>query len=229
MRKLLLTMAALLAVVCGAVNADALDVKDRFMISAGGGVSIPIGDFGDDDLANTDAGGAKPGFNVGASLEYGVAEEFLIGGRFAYNRLSVESSMLGEIAPGLKAHWTVLEIFGLYAKYLVPTGRSTRPYVRGGAFLGKPELTVDSGDEIWSGDYDVSLGVEAALGVTHMISPNVGLGLEACFAHLNTSSDAVPVDEATNRPAGFSGPSGVRDPGGNLQWLAVDGYVTYGF
>jgi hypothetical protein len=102
--------------------------------------------------------------------------------------------------------------------------------VRAGAFLGKPELSFDSGDEIWMGEYDVSLGIEAALGVTHMISPQFGIGLEARFAHLNPSeSDDDAEASPAFRSAGVHGPTGVRDPGGNLDWLAVDGYVTYGF
>jgi hypothetical protein len=131
----------------------------------------------------------------------------------------------------VQADWTILEVFGLYAKYFViPATSRTRPYGRAGLFLGKPALNFKGADGPWSGDFDVSLGLEAALGVTHMVSPKFGIGLEARFAHLNPSeSDDDAEASPAFRSAGVHGPTGVRDPGGNLQWLAVDGYVTYGF
>lgn len=227
MRRLTLSVLALAVILCCAAPASAFDAYHRFFLAAGGGVAIPIGDFADDDLANPKAGGAKTGFDFGLSLEYGVTETFLLGGRFAYNRFDVKSEMLGEIAPGLEAHWTVTEIFGLYGKFLAMPGAATRPYARAGAFLGKPELTFDSGEEIWSGEYDLSLGLEAAIGVTHMLSHRIGFGFEARFAHLFTSDSESGVEpEVLARAAG---PSGVRDPGGNVSLIDLAAFVDYSF
>ena len=238
MRKLLLTMTVMIAVVCCTTNADALDVKNRFMVSAGGGLGIPIGDFSDDDTSNASAGAAKIGPNFGIAVEYGVSEVVMIGGRFNFNRFGIDEDYLHQTREDtvsadstfVEGHWSVVEYFGVYVKALMLPGKTTRPYARAGLFLGKPTLKVTEAGNDLSGEYDVSLGLEAALGVTHWVSPQFGIGLEARFAHLNPSesdddAQAVPAF----RSAGVYGPKGVRDPGGNINWLAVNGYVTYGF
>ncbi|HWO57376.1 MAG TPA: outer membrane beta-barrel protein [bacterium] len=227
MRRLTLSVVTLVVIACCAAPASAFDAYHRFFLAACGGVVVPIGDFADDDLANPQAGGAKTGFDLGLRLEYGVTETFLVGGRFGYDRFDVKREMLDAIAPDLEAHWTLTEIFGLYGKFLAMPGAATRPYARAGAFLGKPELTFDSGDEIWSGEYDVSLGLEAAIGVTHMFSRNVGFGFEARFAHLFTS-DSDSGDDAETL-ARIAGPSGVRDPGGNVSLIDLAAFVDYSF
>lgn len=221
MRKLLLLSAVLSLAVCSVGPAQAFEVKNKFFISPHGGLSIPLGDFADDDSS-----GAKTGFNLGLAVEYGVTEQLLIGGRFAYGRYGVKDELLP--SDDAEAHWTVLEIVGLYGKYLIPTTRPTRPYVRGGLFLGKPDFEGEDGGGSWSADFDVSLGFEAALGVTHMFSPQFGLGLEARFSHLNTSvKDSDDGSTGAYKPTGAFGPMGVRDPGGNIERADVSVYVTY--
>lgn len=238
MRKLLLTMAVIIAVVCCTANADAFDVKNRFMISVGGGVGIPIGDFGDDDTSNASAGAAKIGPNFGVAVEYGVTEVIQIGGRFNLDRFVIDERFLYQtLADTVSAdtafidgHWSIVEYFGIYAKALMLPGRSTRPFVRAGLFLGKPSITIGGAEEAWSGEYDVSLGLEAALGLTHWVSPQFGIGLEARFAHLNPNESDNDAEVAQAfQSAGAHGPTGVRDPGGNINWFLVNGYVTYGF
>lgn len=238
MRKLLFSMAGMIAVACCTTNADAFDVKNKFMASALGGLSVPVGDFGDDDTSNVSAGAARIGPNFGIAVEYGVTEVVQLGARFSFDRFVIDEAFLYQtLADTVSAdtafvdgHWSIVEYFGIYAKALMLPGKDTRPFVRAGLFLGKPSLTIGGAEESWSGDYDVSLGLEAALGVTHWVSPQFGIGLEARFAHLNPSESDDDVEAAPAfRSAGAYGPTGVRDPGGNLQWLAVDGYVTYGF
>lgn len=233
MQKLLLIAATLCAVLCVGDSTLAFDVKNKFMISGHGGLAIPAGDFGDGEGSNPDAKGAKPGFAIGVSIEYGFTEQFLVGGRFAYARFGIDDDRLrDEWIPtqDLEGHWTVLEVIGLYGKYLVPTRTSTRPYGRAGLFLGEPGVNVATHDGDWSPDFDLSPGFDLALGVTHMVSPRCGLGLEARFAHLSTSEFDESLEAApATRSAGVFGQTGIRDPGGNLTWLEVNAVVSYGF
>lgn len=238
MRKLLLTTAALAVVLCFVNDVRAFEVKNRFMISGHGGLAIPLGVFSDVDANNASSGAAKIGPNLGLAIEYGLSDVVLIGGRFNFDRFAIDHEYLWQTRQDtisadtflVDGHWSIVEYFGIYAKALMLPGNGTRPYVRGGLFLGKPEFSLEPDENTWSGEYDVSLGLEAALGVTHMISRQFCIGLEARFAHLNPSESDDDVEAAPAfRSAGVYGPTGVRDPGGNLQWLAVDGYVTYGF
>jgi len=232
MRKLLLSTVTLAAVMCTFIDARAFDVKDKFMVLALGGLGIPVADFADDESSNNKAGGAKVGFSAGVAAEYGFTEQFLLGTRFAYHRFGVEPILLNDvISPsGAEARWTVVEFMGLYCKYLVKTGGGTRPYGRTGIFLGKPKLTVEEGTPEWSGKYDLSLGLEVAMGITQAVADNVQLGLEGRFAHLITNPSqpgtSITASHRQTRPVS---PAGVRDPGGNIDWLAASAYLSYGF
>ena len=224
MRKLTVLWAVLISAVCCQVDAQAFEVKHKWLLSGNGGVAIPLGDFADDDSSNAKAGGASTGFGFGVALEYGVTEQVLVGGRFAFSRFGVSDKLIAD--PDISAHWNVLEIFGLYGKYLVSTSSNTRPYGRAGLFLGKPELSVDGDIPGWSGDYDVSVGFEAALGVKHQVSNKLCLGLEARFATLSLNeSESDSMDEAAVRSASVTSPHGVRDPGGNIKDFYLNGSV----
>lgn len=225
MRRLLLAAISLTVVMCTVVDAHAFDVKNKWAVVAQGGLAIPIGDFGDNDTINASAGGAKLGPSAGISVEYGITKQFLIGGRTAYNRFSIDDETLR----GASARWTVVEIIGVYGKYLVSTGTKTRPYGSAGVFIAKPNLDVDDDMQAWSGEYDPSIGIELALGVRHEVAAKWAIGLEARFANVFASEK-----EEDNSQVGVPGPAvvtaplGVRDPGGNIEWLAVNAVVSYG-
>lgn len=225
MQKLLFAVAVLSAVLCQSSDGIAFDVKNRVMLSAQGGAGIPIGNFAADDTANLKAGGAKIGFGLGAAKEYGITEQFLIGGRLAYNRFGVKDDIFGE---GLlvDANWSVLEYIGIHAKYLTLPGKDTRPHIRGGLFLGKAKFSADNADD-YSHDSKVSVGLDAALGLTHFFSHRFGAGIESRFAHLFVSEDDIDAELAASiRRAQVHAPAGVRDPGGNVQWVGVYVYGT---
>lgn len=225
MRRLLLAAIVLAMMFCQRGNAQSFEVKHKWMMVAQGGLAIPLGDFADTDTTNASAGAANLGPSAGIAIEYGITEQFLIGGRTAYSRFSVDEDALR----GADARWTVLEILGVYGKYLVNTGARTRPYGRAGVFIAKPNLDVSDNAQAWSGEFDPSIGIELALGVGHQIATKWAIGLEARFANVFVSES-----EADNSAAAMFGstrlaaPHGVRDPGGNLDWLAVSGYLAYG-
>lgn len=226
MRKPLLAAVLLATVLSPCSDAQSFDVKNKWMMVAQGGLSIPIGDFGDTDTTNGSSGAAKMGPSVGIAVEYGITEQFLIGGRTAYNRFSVEEEALR----GAKARWIVLEILGIYGKYLIATGTMTRPYGRAGVFIAKPNLDVDDGMQAWSGEYDPSIGIELALGVSHEVAAKWAIGLEARFANVFASEKEEDNSQVgVPGPAVVTSPQGVRDPGGNIDWLAASAYLSYGF
>lgn len=233
MRKLLFTMVVMTAVACCTTKADAFDVKNRFMISAGGGIGIPIGDFGDDDTSNVHAGGANTGFMAGISIEYGISEQVIVGGRFAYNRFSADAHVYSNAFPisdAYEAHWTIYEILGVYSKWMLRPGRQTRPYVRGGAFLGIPEAYLETDGLDVSQEFDPSIGLDLGLGVTQQVSGHVLVSLEGRISHLFVNQkNSDEGFSGVSSPANVTTANGVRDPGGNINWLAVNGYVTYGF
>lgn len=234
MRKLLFTMVVMTAVACCTTKADAFDVKNRFMISALGGFAVPFGDFSDDDTTNVKAGGAKLGYNLGLAVEYGVGETVLIGARSAYYRFNVNRKSFGGRgeAHSINAHWSIVELFGVYAKYLFKPGHSTRPYARLGIFAGRADLRVHAETPVYhfSNLSLVSPGVDLGLGITHMPSKHFSFSIEGRLAHLivNVNEYYRDIDPGATQ-AGTSSPQGVRDPGGNINWLAANGYVTYGF
>lgn len=226
MQKFLFAAAVLTAVLCQTSDGVAFDVRNKVMISTLGGVGIPIGDIADDDTTNLKAGGASTGFGLGAVIEYGVTEQFLIGGRLAYNRFGVKDEIFGEDL-SLDANWSVLEYIGVHAKYLMLPGKDTRPHIRGGLFLGKAKLSVDDSGDDWSHDSRISIGLDAALGVTHYFSHRFGAGIEGRFAHLFVSEDDTDAALAASfRRAQVQTPTGVRDPGGNVEWAGVYVYGT---
>lgn len=233
MRRLVMTTAAMAAVLCFVNDVHAFDIKNKFMITALGGLNIPVGDFADDDTSNASAGGASTGYGLGAAIEYGVTNEFLIGGRFTYNRLGVEQSAFGGAIASdheFDAHWSVIEYFGVYGKYLMLPASQTRPYLSGGALLGIATLNVNTATGNWSISSDPSLGLSAAAGVQHKFAGRIGAGIECRFVYLfvNEDNSIVPFD-SQSLTAGTSSPVGVRDPGGNSKYLLLDGFISYDF
>ena len=233
MRKLLLATVTLVAVMCSLNDVQAFDVKNKFMISALGGVGIPIGDFGDNDTSNVHAGGANVGYNFGLAVEYGVSESVLIGGRSSYYRFNVERKSFGGRGEenSINALWSIVELFGVYAKYLFNSGHSTRPYARLGAFAGRADIRVHGDTPLYhfSNLSLVSPGFDFGVGLTHMYSQHLGFSIESRFTHLIVYENEYyrTIDPGATA-AGIRAPTGVRDPGGNLDWLAVSGYLSYG-
>lgn len=180
-------MKRLLIVLCVILSATSLAFgqgidKGQFEVSAGGGLALPMGDFGDAYSA---------GFLGGVNAGYYVSPILVIGGEFNYSMYSAKDEyvafwqFLDSTVTDVK--WSTIQ-FSAYGKYLFKP-ENMSPYVKAsiGMYSDKEKL------EAGSGDTDVSesdIGFAGGAGVQLKGQGNVGGFGEVMFHNILTEGSS---------------------------------------
>ena len=190
MKKLIILF--LVAVVLAAFStASALDLKGKFAVSGHGGLLVPIGDF-----ADKEKGAAKTGFGLYPAVEYYITDNVAVGGFMGYFSVGTDNEAMKDIMlkqnqiPAEEVDITQKGLgFGAFGKYLFDVHEKAAPYVKLGAGIFKPKFSgtakisaYDFDGDI-KGDYDNKMLIIGGGGVLYMVSPNIGLNLEAMLLH----------------------------------------------
>ncbi len=180
-------------------------MKGKFAISGNVGVSLPMGDFADEEK-----GGAETGVGFGANMEYFISDNVSMGANFAHRNFGMktdeaEREFKEEILmslPGAEAGLDVngdykIPSFGVFGKYSFLTGSKISPFLKLGVGLGtfKGSIDLDGYVEYGvarlniMGSQDVSESktyLDIGGGFMYMISDNIAFTGEALFTHLLT-------------------------------------------
>jgi opacity protein-like surface antigen len=194
------------------MNAQAIDLKGKFTFSPGGGVALPMGDFGDV---------AKTGFGGGGEFEYFVLPKLSVGGHFNYNLFkpkvdygeeigSVEdfiaylNSLIAdpdtpdELIPGLQAELALAEgeleylqsIKDEKLKILSFGAFGKYYFVTEGKFLPYGKFGVNANTFKFGDESETKIGISIGAGGMYMASEMVGLGAEVMFHDIFTEESA---------------------------------------
>ena len=188
--KRVLGMAAIaLAVAATAPVAGAQDlgVTRAFRIGLQGGVSMPLGDFGDEN-----AFGAETGFNVGASIGFKPAV-LPVGLQLdvAYNRFGMSDAIF-EAEPGLEgvdvdANWNVIS--GTANIVADMPGAVVRPYLIGGVGMYKYEIKATAEGTSVSFD-DTDFGLNGGIGLRFPLG-TMSAKLEARYHRIFVEDESI--------------------------------------
>ena len=173
----LLTFLMVLALV---TSASAMDLKGKFALTGQGGMTIPFGDFADENKL-----AAKIGFGFGGAGEYFVTNNISVGGTFRYTMHDIEDAE--------DVSWKITN-FGAFFKYTFPTESKIHPYVRLDAGFYKPKVSASAGGLEASLSFSNKLGIGGGGGVMFEASDNVLLGGEVLFHNAMTSDAKATVD-----------------------------------
>ena len=157
--------------------------QGRFELSAGGGGSLPFGDFS--DAANT-------GYLFGASGGYYVTPMYAVGVEFNYQSygasdevVEVFQSLTGDSSADFD--WSVTQI-SVFGKYLF-TQRNTAPYAK--AHLGTYSLKgTGSALGASASSSDSNIGVGGGIGLQFKGQGNVGGFVEGVFHAIFTEGSS---------------------------------------
>jgi hypothetical protein len=138
-------------------TASALDLKGKFAVSGNGGLAIPIG-----DLADSEKGAAKMGFNFYGTAEYFVTPNIGVGGFLGYYSFGTDNDAMKEVMNrDLGIMPDELDItqkgltFGAFGKYLFDVHEKAAPYVKVGAGMGKPKFSGTAAISAFGFDGDI--------------------------------------------------------------------------
>jgi hypothetical protein len=164
---------------CGAVEKRGRGYSGQEMfihnlaLSAGFGVGVPLGDFGDSQFGNAEAGGIG-----NFELEYYFAESFSLGFRFSGGLFQDDDDQ------DFTNRVSNYQVFG---KFLVPVEGKVRPYGRFSLGLSTITYRVENflnlGTLTSVSDPGFSLGLDGGVvwRVSNLISLNAGLGFDVAF------------------------------------------------
>lgn len=128
-----------------------------------------MGDFADDEKI-----GADIGYGFGVTGEYFLTNQVALGGYFDYSSFGLGSYEDVDISFKITS-------FGAFAKYIFPTNTNIAPYLKAGAGVYEPKLSVSLGDASASASFDMKFGVGVGAGVMFKASDFVLIGAEAVF------------------------------------------------
>jgi opacity protein-like surface antigen len=198
MRKLsgLLTVMAMMALLASSAAAGS------WSVTALGGATVPMGDFGDKDLVD-----AESGFQVGGSLDYQFNDTWAFGvdGSWNKNKHGIEGETVdlggGDTEVIDKAEFTTIQ-FGAHTKYMIPMQGSFHPYALLGVGMFKTNYKEEGVDNIGGtafpysveSDGDSRLGGKLGLGASWAISSMWAIGAEANYNLITQDKDQTGVD-----------------------------------
>jgi hypothetical protein len=182
----LLTTIAILVLIAAPAWAQFGPDKGQKIASAGIGISLPMGDFG--DAANT-------GFLFGAGYGILLSPQMEIGGEFGYHMYGVSDEYyLPANAPAgteVDVSFSILS-FGGYAKYLLAPEYKTI-YLKGGLGFYNAKASGDVTHEGDTHDIDESatdLGIAVGGGYQTKGDGNTGYFVEATLNHVMSEGDS---------------------------------------
>jgi len=174
-----------------------------WVISGNGGMSLPTGDFGDENLLNADTG-----FQFGGAIDYVLNEMFAVGvdGSWNKNKHGGEGDVIdfggGITAVYDKDEFTTWQV-GAHAKYMIPAGTSpVMPFLLGGVGIyntkEKWEGTITSGGVSVSDNGEEStdsrFGFKLGAGAGFKANEQVSVGVEGDYNSITEDKDKVGID-----------------------------------
>jgi len=177
-----------------ALTAPPTALAGPWLVSAGGGVVIPTGDFGDPGKGN-----ANTGFQFGGALDYRVSGMFAVGidGSWNRNRHAAEGETFGTFTFEEDRYdtWQV----GMHGVYFLPAASRVEPYLVAGAgayntkkrWSGTDSV---SGAESGETNFDTRFGFRGGVGAAVDVNEVLGLSVEGCYQFVSQDKDKVGLD-----------------------------------
>lgn len=111
MKKIIFTTTVLLFVFSWSYSQDNLQKSRKFFAAVSGGIGIPVGLFGSKNVdPNSEAGLAKPGYNINVHSGYQLQRDFGIASTIFFSEFNVDQSAIDKLTSGSSAsvsadHW----------------------------------------------------------------------------------------------------------------------------
>lgn len=210
-RKLVASGVLALTLMLPAVSA----LAGSWAFTLGGGLSMPTGDFGDEDEL-----GAGSGFVVDGALEYRVNDMFAVGLDASWLR-NAHASEGESVDLGGGTTYTLDEDkfttwqVGVHGKYFLPLGGNLSPYLLGGVGIydtkeeWEETFTTGGVSTIGSGvaETDTRFGGKLGLGGVFKVNEMIGIGVEGNYNFITQDEEEVGVE--------------------SLQYLGVTGGIVF--
>lgn len=187
-----------------------------WVLSANGGMSMPMGDFGDEDLGNADTG-----FQFGGAVDYVINEMFAVGvdGSWNQNKHGGEGETLtytGGTAVYDKDTYKTWQV-GVHGKYMIPAGTSpVSPFLLAGAgmYSTKEEwegtITPTGGSPVADNDefdFGTNFGFKVGAGAGFKANEQVTIGVQGDFNFIMIDKEEIDSD--------------------SLQYLGINAFVAW--
>lgn len=191
MKRILILGVALTLVALMAAGLSAADRKGMIGVGVGGGVLLPMGDFGDV---------AKLGWRAGVGAGYFVTDDIAVGATAAYAENKADSG---------SAKSKTLE-FGAFGKYMFKMQNDKMaPYLKVGAGMYNSKVSGVSGSS-------TDFGANGGVGVGFKVSPTASIFVEGAFHNIFSDPSANFITGTAGVVFMFGG-SGGGDTGGGTQ------------
>ncbi len=180
MKRIFVLGVALALVALMAAGASATDRKGMIGVGVGGGLLLPMGDFGD---------AFKMGWRAGAGVGYFVTNEIAVGATGAYSQNSVDDTTL---APA-DSKFKIMQ-YGVFGKYMFKMQNDkVAPYVTAGLGFYNGKVSVSGGSSGSSTD----MGINGGVGAMFSVSPTASVFVEGAYHNIFSEGSSTNYIAAT--------------------------------
>ncbi len=146
-----------------ALGAGAAERKGMIGVGVGGGLLLPMGDFGD---------AFKMGFRAGGGVGYFVTNDIMVGAKAAYSQNKVDDTTgMGDVK------FKILQ-FGAFGKYMFKMqSEKIAPYVTAGVGFYNGKASVSGG----SSASETDMGINGGVGAMFAVSPTASIFVEGAY------------------------------------------------
>ena len=179
---------------------SAADRKGMITAGVGGGLLLPMGDFGD---------AFKMGWRAGVGVGYFVTNDIAVGATGAYSQNKVDDTTgVGD------AKFKMMQ-YGAFGKYMFKMQNDKiAPYVKAGVGFYNGKVSVSGGG---SSPSSTDLGITGGAGVGFAVSPTAVVFVEGAYHNIFSDPSSTNFITATAGVAFMFGGSGGGDTGGGTQ------------
>ena len=200
MKRIFVLGVALAMVALMAAGLSAAERKGMIGVGVGGGLLLPMGDFGD---------GFKMGWRAGAGVGYFVTNDIMVGATGAYSENKVDDTTLAPADSKFKIFH-----YGAFGKYMFKMqNEKIAPYVKAGVGFYNGKASAPGG----SSASETDLGINGGVGVGFKVSPTAAVFVEGAYHNVFSDPDSYNFITATAGVAFMFGGSGGGDAGGGTQ------------
>lgn len=185
MKRILILGAALALMAVMAAGVLAHEPKGMFTVGVGGGLLLPMGDFGDQ---------SKLGWRAVGAGGYFVTNEIAIGPTVAFSNNKIKDVFLTALQAAdstiTDAKTQIIE-FGAWGKYFFGQMEAGRlvPYVKAGLGGYNAKFKIESSSGSTSAS-ETNLGINGGVGALYWATPTVNLFLEGAFHNIFSDPSA---------------------------------------
>jgi opacity protein-like surface antigen len=147
-----------------ALSASAAERKGMIGVGVGGGLLLPMGDFGD---------AFKMGWRAGAGVGYFLTNEIMLGAAGAYSQNKVDDTTgVGD------ATFKMMQ-YGVFGKYMFKMQNDKiAPYVKAGLGFYNGKVSVSGGGSSAS---NTDMGINGGVGAMFSVSPTASIFVEGAY------------------------------------------------